>query len=52
MNSKDFALELFNALARKRRMTGDMINKKEFKDFWEQISDQHFDSRLMTFFDM
>ncbi|KAG7536840.1 Ferric reductase NAD binding domain [Arabidopsis suecica] len=52
MNSKDFALELFNALARKRRLTGDMINKKEFKDFWEQISDQRFDSRLMTFFDM
>ncbi|KAG7533112.1 Ribonuclease H-like superfamily [Arabidopsis thaliana x Arabidopsis arenosa] len=52
MNSKDFALELFNALARKRCMTGDMINKKEFKDFWEQISDQRFDSRLMTFFDM
>ncbi|KAF5935307.1 hypothetical protein HYC85_026436 [Camellia sinensis] len=29
-----------------------MINLAELKEFWEQISDQSFDSRLQTFFDM
>uniref|UniRef100_A0A1J3D9X9 Putative respiratory burst oxidase-like protein G n=1 Tax=Noccaea caerulescens TaxID=107243 RepID=A0A1J3D9X9_NOCCA len=52
MNSKEFALVLFDALARRRNMTGDVVNKDQLKDFWEQISDQNFDSRLMTFFDM
>ncbi|XP_024005288.1 putative respiratory burst oxidase homolog protein G isoform X3 [Eutrema salsugineum] len=52
MNSKDFALVLFDALSRRRGMTGDVIDKDQLKDFWEQISDQKFDSRLMTFFDM
>ncbi|KAK1281635.1 hypothetical protein QJS10_CPB22g00448 [Acorus calamus] len=50
--SKDFAVELFDALARKRNIKGDSINKSELKEFWEQISDQSFDSRLQTFFDM
>ncbi|KAF6168750.1 hypothetical protein GIB67_013132 [Kingdonia uniflora] len=50
--SKEFALELFNALARKRNITGDAINKAELRDFWDQIADQSFDSRLQTFFDM
>ncbi|KAK9117763.1 hypothetical protein Sjap_016710 [Stephania japonica] len=50
--SKEFAGELFLALARRRNITGDAINKPELKEFWEQISDQSFDSRLQTFFDM
>ncbi|GAV73416.1 Ferric_reduct domain-containing protein/FAD_binding_8 domain-containing protein/NAD_binding_6 domain-containing protein/NADPH_Ox domain-containing protein/EF_hand_4 domain-containing protein [Cephalotus follicularis] len=50
--SKEFAGGLFDALARKRNIKGDSINKAELKDFWEQISDQSFDSRLQTFFDM
>ncbi|WCJ36382.1 hypothetical protein M5689_017586 [Euphorbia peplus] len=50
--SKDFAGELFDALARKRNIRGDSIGKPELQDFWEQISDQSFDSRLQTFFDM
>ncbi|KDP22507.1 hypothetical protein JCGZ_26338 [Jatropha curcas] len=50
--SKEFAGELFNALARKRNIQADSISKDELKDFWEQISDQSFDSRLQTFFDM
>ncbi|VVB00951.1 unnamed protein product [Arabis nemorensis] len=33
MNSKDFALELFDTLARRRNMTGDSIDKKQFKEF-------------------
>ncbi|KAL1201199.1 putative respiratory burst oxidase protein G [Cardamine amara subsp. amara] len=52
MNSKDFALVLFDALARRRNMTGDVIRKEDLEDFWKQISDQHFDSKLMTFFDV
>uniref|UniRef100_A0A0K8WMM8 Respiratory burst oxidase C-like protein n=1 Tax=Acacia koa TaxID=468172 RepID=A0A0K8WMM8_ACAKO len=50
--SEAFALELFDALARKRGIQGDSINKAHLKDFWDQISDQSFDSRLRTFFDM
>ncbi|KAJ7957141.1 Respiratory burst oxidase-like [Quillaja saponaria] len=50
--SKAFAGELFDALARKRNITGDSINKAQLKDFWDQISDQSFDSRLRVFFDM
>ncbi|KAF3591947.1 hypothetical protein DY000_02027284 [Brassica cretica] len=51
MKSKDFALVLFDALARRKHMTGDVIDKEMLKEFWEQISDQNFDSRLMIFFD-
>lgn len=50
--SKEFAGELFDALARKRNVQGDSISKDLLKDFWEQIADQSFDSRLQTFFDM
>ena len=50
--SKEFAGELFDALARRRHITGDKITKAELREFWEQISDQSFDSRLQTFFDM
>ncbi|XP_061376098.1 respiratory burst oxidase homolog protein C-like isoform X2 [Gastrolobium bilobum] len=50
--SEAFAVELFDALARKRDIHGDSINKVQLKDFWDQISDQSFDSRLRTFFDM
>ncbi|KAK1271049.1 hypothetical protein QJS04_geneDACA021054 [Acorus gramineus] len=50
--SKEFAVELFDALARKRNIKGESINKSELKEFWDQISDQSFDSRLQTFFDM
>ncbi|KAA8542033.1 hypothetical protein F0562_023185 [Nyssa sinensis] len=50
--SKEFAGELFDALARRRDIMGDSINKTQLKEFWDQISDQSFDSRLQTFFDM
>ncbi|XP_022972125.1 respiratory burst oxidase homolog protein C-like [Cucurbita maxima] len=51
-DSKEFAGELFRALARRRNITSDSINKAELKEFWDQISDDSFDSRLQTFFDM
>ncbi|XVF63872.1 hypothetical protein PTKIN_Ptkin09bG0121100 [Pterospermum kingtungense] len=50
--SKEFAGELFQALARRHHVTGDSINKIQLKQFWDQISDESFDSRLQTFFDM
>lgn len=50
--SKEFAGELFDALTRRRNIMGNSINKEELKEFWEQISDQSFDSRLQIFFDM
>ncbi|QHO27785.1 uncharacterized protein DS421_7g211030 [Arachis hypogaea] len=37
---------------RRRHIHGDSINKAQLKDFWDQISDQSFDSRLRTVFDM
>ncbi|ONI07236.1 hypothetical protein PRUPE_5G107400 [Prunus persica] len=51
-DSKEFALELFDALGRRRRMKVDKISKDELYEFWSQISDQSFDSRLQIFFDM
>lgn len=50
--SKEFAGELFRALCRKHNISGDSINKAQLKEFWDQISDESFDSRLQTFFDM
>ncbi|CAL9198523.1 respiratory burst oxidase homolog protein B [Musa acuminata AAA Group] len=50
--SKEFAGELFDALARRRQIKGDTITKAELREFWDQISEQSFDSRLQTFFDM
>ncbi|XWS51534.1 hypothetical protein CRYUN_Cryun12cG0184300 [Craigia yunnanensis] len=52
MESKEFAGQLFDALARKRNLQGDSIDKAHLKEFWEQISNQSFDARLQTFFDM
>lgn len=52
MESKEFALQLFDALARKRNINGDSIDKDRLKEFWDRISNQSFDARLQTFFDM
>ncbi|XP_008792374.2 respiratory burst oxidase homolog protein A [Phoenix dactylifera] len=51
-DSKEFALELFDALSRRRRMKAEKISKEELYEFWSQITDQSFDSRLQIFFDM
>uniref|UniRef100_A0A2N9GUU5 Uncharacterized protein n=1 Tax=Fagus sylvatica TaxID=28930 RepID=A0A2N9GUU5_FAGSY len=51
-DSKEFALELFDALGRRRRLKVEKICKDELYEFWSQISDQSFDSRLQIFFDM
>ncbi|CAH8312511.1 unnamed protein product [Eruca vesicaria subsp. sativa] len=52
INSRDFALALFDALRRRENVSGDSINKKLLQEFWKQITDQDFDSRLRIFFAM
>ncbi|KAL1195424.1 putative respiratory burst oxidase protein I [Cardamine amara subsp. amara] len=51
-NSKEFAEELFDALCRRRRLMVDKINLQELYEFWYQITDESFDSRLQIFFNM
>ena len=52
-DSKEFAGELFVALARRRNLEPeDGITKEQLKEFWEEMTDQNFDSRLRIFFDM
>lgn len=50
--SKEFALEMFDALSRRRRLKVEKISKDELFEYWSQITDQSFDSRLQIFFDM
>ncbi|KAE8767432.1 respiratory burst oxidaseprotein B [Hordeum vulgare] len=47
-----FAGALFDALSRRRNISGDTINMEELRVFWKDISDTSFDSRLGIFFDM
>jgi respiratory burst oxidase len=51
-DSKEFGMEIFDALNRRRRLKAEKINRDEFREFWSQITDQSFDSRLQIFFDM
>ncbi|KAK4565033.1 hypothetical protein RGQ29_006900 [Quercus rubra] len=52
VDSKEFAVGIFDALARRRRQKIAKITKEELRDFWLQISDRSFDARLQIFFDM
>ena len=52
VDSKEFAVCIFDALARRKRQRITKISKEELRDFWLQISDQSFDARLQIFFDM
>ncbi|KAG2312290.1 hypothetical protein Bca52824_023847 [Brassica carinata] len=49
---KEFAEELFDALCRRRRIMVDKITLQELYEFWYQIADESFDSRLQIFFNM
>lgn len=51
-DSKEFALGVFDAVARRRRLKTGRITKAELRDIWLQISDNSFDARLQIFFDM
>ncbi|KAH6794805.1 NADPH/respiratory burst oxidase protein D [Perilla frutescens var. hirtella] len=50
--SKEFAGQLFDALSRRSNISGESITKSQLKEYWDQVADQSFDSRLKTFFDM
>ncbi|KAL8117072.1 respiratory burst oxidase homolog protein B-like [Apium graveolens] len=50
--SIEFMGELFDALARRRGIISLTVTKDELHEFWNQITDTSFDTRLQTFFDM
>ncbi|KAL4010596.1 hypothetical protein IC575_030097 [Cucumis melo] len=52
VDSKEFALRIFDALARRKGLRISKINMEELHEFWLKISDQSFDARLQIFFDM
>ncbi|XP_043702533.1 putative respiratory burst oxidase homolog protein H isoform X2 [Telopea speciosissima] len=52
-DSKEFAVEIFDALARRKNIDSkNGITKEQLRVFWEDMSDRNFDSRLQIFFDM
>ncbi|KAM6578745.1 hypothetical protein CsatB_030582 [Cannabis sativa] len=52
-DSKDFAGELFDTLARRRSISAkDGINEDVLRKFWEDMTNQDLESRLQIFFDM
>ncbi|XP_071696111.1 respiratory burst oxidase homolog protein A-like isoform X2 [Rutidosis leptorrhynchoides] len=51
-DSKEFAVEVYDAISRRRTLKVDKISKEELYEYWSQITDQSFDSRLQIFFDM
>ncbi|KAI7741981.1 hypothetical protein M8C21_008694 [Ambrosia artemisiifolia] len=51
-DSKEFAVEVFDAISRRRGLKVDKISRDELCEYWSQITDQSFDSRLQIFFDM
>uniref|UniRef100_A0A7N1A367 Uncharacterized protein n=1 Tax=Kalanchoe fedtschenkoi TaxID=63787 RepID=A0A7N1A367_KALFE len=52
-DSKEFAMELFDTLARRRNINADNgITIEDLKKFWEDMTSQDIDSRLQIFFDM
>ncbi|KAM7496661.1 hypothetical protein LguiA_021075 [Lonicera macranthoides] len=52
-DSNEFAGELFDALARRKKINAENgITKEELKEFWEDVSNQDLDARLHIFFDM
>ncbi|GJN34843.1 hypothetical protein PR202_gb23542 [Eleusine coracana subsp. coracana] len=52
VGSEEFAAQIFDALARRRGITAQMLTKDQVREFWEQLSDPGFDAKLRTFFDM
>ncbi|XP_021804998.1 respiratory burst oxidase homolog protein E [Prunus avium] len=52
VDSVEFAVGIFDALARRRGQNITKITKEELREFWLQISDNSFDARLQIFFDM
>ncbi|GLJ10347.1 hypothetical protein SUGI_0126600 [Cryptomeria japonica] len=53
-DSKEFAVEVFDALARRRgeQCGSGSINKETLRQFWTELADQSFDSRMQIFFEI
>lgn len=52
-DSREFAGELFDALARRRQIDAENgLDMEQLKVFWEDIALQDSDTRLHIFFDM
>jgi hypothetical protein len=52
VGSEEFAVQIFDALARRRGITAQVLTTDQVREFWEQLSDPGFDAKLRTFFDM
>lgn len=50
--SKEFANELFDAFLRRKGKKVQLLSKDELYEYWLQISDKSFDSRIQIFFDL
>jgi len=52
-DSKDFAGELYEALARRRNICAEKgITLNQVRVFWEDMTNKDLESRLQVFFDM
>ncbi len=51
-DSKEFANELFDAFLRRKGKKVQLLSKDELDEYWLQISDKSFDSRIQIFFDL
>ncbi|XP_042384535.1 putative respiratory burst oxidase homolog protein H [Zingiber officinale] len=52
-DSKEFSGKLYDALARRRNLDpASGVTKEELNEFWKEMTDKNFDSRLRIFFDM
>ncbi|EFJ10582.1 hypothetical protein SELMODRAFT_127954 [Selaginella moellendorffii] len=53
MKTKEFAGQLFDALSRRRGKEGlTSIGREELSDYWLDMTDKRFDSRMRIFFDL
>ena len=52
VGSEEFAVQIFDSLARRRGITAQVLTKDQLREFWEQLSDPGFDAKLRAFFDM
>jgi respiratory burst oxidase len=50
--SDEFAVQMFDSLARKRGIVKEVLTNADLKEFWVQLSDQGFDDLLQTSINM
>lgn len=51
-DTKEFAMEMFEALTRRKGLKVESLSKDELYDMWLQVTDQSFDCRMQIFFDL